>query len=223
MNEAELTLSDSSHYLSICTPIKRRYSAKQDVRYHTKRPQIALFAILVAQDFRCNIIRCPYLFFQFLLGVKFLGGSKVDEFNLIEFLACFEQNIFWFEVSVHDVHVVAVRNCRQHLFHKNCGVFLREMPPLGDFIEQFTSLNVFLHYVKTLGVLIVLVNLDDVGVVNSFEDVYLVQHGCCFSFIHVLLFQNFHRSPFVSNAVGAEPDLTESALTKNFADLVLVS
>jgi hypothetical protein len=69
---------------------------------------------------------------------------------------------------VHDVHVVAVGNGREHLLHQHSGVFLREMSPLLYFVEQLTSLDVFLHNIKALGVLEVLVNFDDVGVVDSF-------------------------------------------------------
>ncbi len=88
MREVELTLSDSPQDLSICAAIEGGDPAKQDKSNNAKRPQIAFFAVLVVKDFRRNIIGGPNLFFEFLLGVEFLGGSKIDEFDLVEFLAC---------------------------------------------------------------------------------------------------------------------------------------
>jgi hypothetical protein len=88
VNEVELTLSDSTHDLRICAPIEWRDSAKQDKSYYAERPQIALFAIIFAQHFWSNIIWGADLFFLTLLRVKFLSGSKVDDFDLVKFFAC---------------------------------------------------------------------------------------------------------------------------------------
>ena len=62
---------------------------------------------------------------------------------------------------------VAVSNAAQQLFHDDSGVFLAELTTIDNLVEELTTLDVISHDVETLFIFEVLVDLDDVGVIES--------------------------------------------------------
>lgn len=66
------------------------------------------------------------------------------------------------------------------------------------------------------------VELDDTGVADQFEDVYLSRHSFHISYVDYFLFHQYFDSYFLaSEGVGCEFDFTEGALTDSFAKQVV--
>ena len=121
---------------------------------------------------------------------------------------------------MHNVLRVAVSDATEKLLQKNGGVALSEGTTFDNLIEEFTTLNKLGNNVKTLGIFEVLVDLDNVGVVETAEDVNFVKHSGSFFFVHSVLAENFDSAFFTALTMRAETHFTESALTKDLADFI---
>lgn len=72
---------------------------------------------MLIQNLRCDIVGCSDLFAHFFFGVENLSSAEIDDFDLVKLLACFKQNVFWLQISVHNVVTVTVDDARKKLFH----------------------------------------------------------------------------------------------------------
>ena len=94
------------------------------------------------------------------------------------------------------------------MLHDLGCVLLCEALDLGDFVEEFSSLNVLCDEVKVAFVLVELEEPDDVGVVQLLQDLDLVCEALQVLLGDVLLPDDLHRSDL---AVGLQLDLLDLA------------
>lgn len=96
-----------------------------------------------------------------------LSSTKINNFNLVEHLVSLEQNVLRLQVAMDNAMTVAVANARKQLLKESSSVLLVKLTLVDDFVEKFTTLNVFRHNVEALLVLKVLKNFNNVGMIEG--------------------------------------------------------
>ena len=87
-----------------------------------------------------------------------------------------KKQIFWFEIPVNYIELMHVLNARNNLLVKLASFLLFKFCVLHYVIEKLPSTRVFHDEVELLGGLDDLIELNDVGVTNHFQDVDLPRH-----------------------------------------------
>ena len=85
-----------------------------------------------------------------------------------------EEDVFGFEITVHDATLVRVRNAFQDRAKENCSFGLRELAMLLQIIYQITSFEQLHNHVEGVVSLVDLMELDNVGVIHRSHDFDLV-------------------------------------------------
>ena len=83
-------------------------TTEKNVTDDSATPDIALSAVVLVENLRCNVVRSSELLIERLVWVIHKRGAEVDDLDLVEFLVLFEQDVLWFQVSVYDVVLMAV-------------------------------------------------------------------------------------------------------------------
>ena len=91
--EAELSFTDLLHDILVGLSVERRHTRKQDVCDDTTGPDIALFVVVLVENFGGNVVRCAELFVKVSVGVVDERGAEINNLNLIELLVLLEQNV----------------------------------------------------------------------------------------------------------------------------------
>ena len=98
--EGKSTSTDFLHDFLVALAVEWRLTTQQDVANYPTTPDIALFSVVLVQNFRCNIVWGAELFIQLLVWVIDKRGSKVNNLDLIEFLVLFKQDVLGLQISV---------------------------------------------------------------------------------------------------------------------------
>ena len=115
--EGKSTSTDFLHDFLVALAVEWRLTTQQDVANYPTTPDIALFSVVLVQNFRCNIVWGAELFIQLLVWVIDKRGSKVNNLDLIELFVLLKQDILWLEISVDNLVLMAVVDTGKYLFH----------------------------------------------------------------------------------------------------------
>jgi len=118
---------------------------------------------------------------------------------------------------------MAVVDAGENLFDEHSSVFLAEFSAGKNLVKELTTLTNLGDNIISFLILEELVHLDDVGVINSLENVDLVEEHSLFIFVHMRLAQDLDSSLSTGVSMYAESDLTESTFAKDFTDSVEVT
>lgn len=133
--ESESAFGDLFHNFLVCLARKRRIPAEKDVEDDSTGPDITFFIVFSLEYFRCNVIGRAKSLAEFLIGVELPGGTEIDDFQGGRFFLGLIDEIFWFEVSMNDFLLVAVKNGGKHLLHDLCSLDFGEGSFLLDLIK----------------------------------------------------------------------------------------
>jgi hypothetical protein len=107
LNKRESTLKfyilreDSFHDFRLTRTSKWRFFEKHHIKDNSCCPQIAFFIIFFAENLRSDIVGSPNTISENFVGFLLHCNSEVNELDRASFL--FEQNIFWFNITMNDV------------------------------------------------------------------------------------------------------------------------
>ena len=85
-------------------------TTEKNVANNSTTPDIALSSVVLVEDLRGNVVWSSKFLIKGLVRVIDEGGSKVNDLDLVKLLVLFEKDVLWFQVSVHDVILMAVVN-----------------------------------------------------------------------------------------------------------------
>lgn len=98
------------HDFLIALAIEWRNSTEKNVADNSATPYIAFSAVVLVENFWCDVIRCSKLFIELLVWIIDKGSSEVNDLDLVELFVLLEKDILWFQVSVHNIVLMAVIN-----------------------------------------------------------------------------------------------------------------
>jgi hypothetical protein len=84
--ERELSFFDFLEDVGVMRSIERRVAAQQNEHDYSYAPHIALLIVIALQHFRSYIVRCSISLVHIFFFGKHLGGSKVNDFDVIVLL-----------------------------------------------------------------------------------------------------------------------------------------
>lgn len=131
-------------------------------------PYVAFAIITQFQNFWGDVIRRAYLLSQISL-IEPACGFEIDDFNLIDPLCIFNENVFGFNVSVNNFVIVEIVDTAQYLPDNNSCVLFNKLAPLLHLVKEVTAETMSNNQIQALFILVVLVKLDNVGMVLQFE------------------------------------------------------
>merc|ERR1712166_622814 len=114
-----------------------------------------------------------------------------------------------------DVDGVAVVDATKDLLDEKGSVPLREFTTGEDLFEELSSLADPLDDVVSLVVLEELEHLYDIGMIQLFENVDLIEEHAAFIFVHVALLQDLNGSLGGCVTVDTHSDFTECSLSED--------
>jgi hypothetical protein len=150
------------------------------------------------------------------------ASAEVDNFDVIVAILAVEENVFRFEIAVHNVFLVAVVHARHYLFHEDASIGLVETSLFTNDVEEFAALANLGYDVKPLFIGKELVHLNDVGVINLFQNSDLVFHLVNLVFLHGIFLHDFDRALDSRFPVHNNSDFSKSARSKHLANPVEV-
>lgn len=160
---------------------------------------------------------------HFSRWIKSLRCSKIDHLDHCIVRFGIEEEVFRFEIAMHDFHRVAVGYGRQHLLHDHSRISLAVIRPFDDLVKQFTTTAVFCDNEVALGILIDLEETHDVGMIHIFQNLDLLKEPSFFFALEEALLDDLYSSFSPGFSVGAEADLTECPGSKDFSNQVIIS
>lgn len=195
--------------------------------YDSTGPGIALGWVNSRKDLRGEVNQCTYVLpiLKVLLLVKD-RQSEIDDFDedlirmrvLIDFLI--EDNVFWFEISMNNTHLVYVidtcHNLPQDLFFEVLG----EMAVVHAWFQGSSS-AVIEYKIKSLLIFEGFVHFDDVWMVQFSMDINF--HPNLHPIVeNIDFFDNFNSSFSLSGKVNASKDSSKGSSPYSFFDVVFL-
>jgi hypothetical protein len=119
----------------VSSSVERRYARKYNIGNDAHGPNITLRAIVFSKNLRSNIIRSTQFFVEFFTFIVNERGTEVYNFYLIEFLGLFQKDVFWFEVTMDNMILVAVVYTRKYLFYQHRCIIFSELSSGYNLIE----------------------------------------------------------------------------------------
>lgn len=104
----EFSNFDFLYYLIIISSVEGRIATKQNVQDNPDTPEITLLVVFVIKYFWGNIVRSAKFLVHFLTWVEDTRSSKIDDCDLGVFLISAHENIFWLEIPVYNLSLVAI-------------------------------------------------------------------------------------------------------------------
>lgn len=117
---------------------------------------------------------------------------------------------------MHNVVEVAIVDARKDLFHQLCCVFLGEVTFIDYEIEELASFADFCYDIVPFLIFKEFIYFDNVGVIEVFQIIDLVEEHQTFFLLHLRLPQDFDSSLDPRNFVHAYPYLSERASSQYF-------
>ena len=118
---------------------------------------------------------------------------------------------------------VAVGDCREYLFQNDGSVAFVEPAPVDNFSEKFASLHVVRNDVEPVGIIEVLVDLDNVGVVNFSQNAYFVEHSQLVRRGNLIFLEDLDGPFLFAFSVGALTHFAVGPLAQDLAYFVIAS
>jgi len=110
------------------------------------------------------------------------GDTEVYQFYASAF--SLEKDVLRFDISVHDVLGMYVRQCFQKLPGDSCCLLQGDLS-LGDSFEKFAALAKLHDEHVVVLVIVDLVQFRQVGVVKRLKDSHLIEESLCLLRIHI--------------------------------------
>ena len=86
--------------------------------------------VVLVEDLGSDVIRGAELLIKVTVWVVDKGGTEVNDLDLVEFFVLLKQDVFWLQVTVNNVGLMAVIYAGQDLFHQNSSIALTELATL---------------------------------------------------------------------------------------------
>ena len=163
--EVERALAHLLHDILVGLPIERGHSREKNICDDTTGPNVALLVVVFVEDLGGDVVRRAELLVEVTVGVVDERGAEVDDLDLVKLFVLLEQDVLRFQVTMHDVGLVAVVDAGEDLFHEDSSIALAELTTLEDLIEKLTTFADLGDQVIALLILEELVHLDDVRVI----------------------------------------------------------
>lgn len=162
--------SDDFFVQFICVGVfEREVAAQHGIQNDSARPNVCIKALIffACDHLRSGIARRATGSFEFFSGFILIGEPKVYNFDVFVMI---EEQILWFEISVYDSVFVDVLHTCNDLLHEPDGFGFIEPLPFDDVVEEFTAFSILHDEVDVGFGFDDLVELDDVGMAEYFED-----------------------------------------------------
>lgn len=179
--------SNLLHDLFFILSIKWRVSAKHNVKNYSTRPYVTLLIVFSLNYFRCEVIWRSNQSFHFLARIKLSSCPEVNNFECFAFYVI--QHILRFDVSVHYIFFVHVKNGWQDLLHDLRCLFLWKYFIFFYSMKKVTSLTKLHDKYKLFFPLKNFKQFDDVWMIKFHGQSYLskkllfalffLENGCC--------------------------------------------
>jgi hypothetical protein len=156
--------------LGVRVSLKRRVSTKEHIKDDTKTPHVTFLPILALQHFRGHVVGSSNNGVHlFSLGHSLvpLREAEVDQLHLRQFRLVSHQVVFGLQIPVDDLLIMQVFHGAEHLGHQGGSVVLVEFGISNDAIKKFTTRAILHDDVDVAVIHEGLVELDDVGVVDT--------------------------------------------------------
>ena len=150
--------------------------------------------VVLVEDLGGDVVRSAELLVEVTVGVVDEGRAEVDDLDLVELFVLLEQDVLRLQVTMHDISLVAVVDAGEDLFHEDSSIALAELTTLEDLVEELTTFADLSNQVIALLILEELVHLDDVRVIDFFENIDLIEKHSLLVVVHVALTQDFDRA-----------------------------
>jgi hypothetical protein len=66
-------------------------------------------------------------------------GSEVNYLYLIEVLVLLEEDVLGFEISMHNLVLMAVVNAGKNLLYKNCSIFFGKLSSCDNLVKKLSA------------------------------------------------------------------------------------
>lgn len=122
---------------------------------------------------------------------------------------------------MQDLEVVEVLEGRQQLSSNTPEDGITQGVAVDEF-QEGTPLAELSHHIIVVLVLVHVVQLDDIGVVESLEQVHFIKEVCLILFTHVFLFEYFYGPDILANLLEGLEDLSKRSLPNTVQKRVVV-
>lgn len=168
-------------------PIEGRAPTQQDIQNNSACPIVHFFPVFAINHLRSKIHGGALGLVLELLLLEDLRNSKVNQLDALNVVLLFKQDILGFQVTMADVVVVEVGDGWKYLAHYDGSLSLCDELLFDNQVEELTALAHLSHQVDGLLGLVHLVELDDVGMIQFLQQLYL---GCKHLLVHDVLLGN---------------------------------
>ena len=127
--------------LLIVVTVEGRVSAEQNVKHAACRPHVAGDVVVAGEHLRGDVVgcACARLHTMQLAALHDLRETEVDNLKISIGIRAHKQEVLGLEISVHDVHRVAIVQGLQDLFEDLGSHLLAKEFFLDNPIEKFTA------------------------------------------------------------------------------------
>mmetsp|Transcript_3384 Transcript_3384/g.8423 ORF Transcript_3384/g.8423 Transcript_3384/m.8423 type:complete len:228 (-) Transcript_3384:14-697(-) len=142
-------LAVSDRVFSISTS-KRHVANQQDECDDAQAPHVALVRIaLLCKYLWSKIGERPTRQRHFRVGRPYFAEAEINKLQLVAVLLLI-QEVLQLQVSMHNMMSVNIVYCQQHLPHCICSILFIELSPLGDSIEELSTLHALHNQVQSI-------------------------------------------------------------------------
>jgi len=219
--EVVLSVFDLLRNYGIVLAFEWRGACEQNVKNYAHGPHVTFLIVpLSAQNLGSHVKGSSENLVHASLRIKFLCGSKINDFNFAVFL---QYDVFRLQVSMHDVPLVAVSKREEDLPHNVGCVGFGKALTLDDLVEELAAFAQFSDEVELSIVLEDFLQLHNVRVVNLRQKLYLIhKHFELFLRLEPGFFNLLDRADGAILNVPCAVDYSEGTLTNSLNDLVVI-
>lgn len=133
------------NYFRFGSPWKWNFSWKHNVKNNSHRPYINFLIIMLQKYFRRYIIRRTTHCDHMSESAKVFWQSKIYHFDTCQIIFFIKHEIFWFNISVRNLSLMQILECRKYLFHNICCNFFRKILFINNKLKELSSIAIFKH------------------------------------------------------------------------------
>jgi len=166
--EFKLAATDTGIDVRIGLAVEGSLPGEHHVGDDADGPDVALFVVVGIEHLGCDIERCAEDLLKTTLALLVVrdGRSKVNDLHFVEVHVRLEEDILGLQISVYDSLSMAVVNAGEHGLDQDTSSALLEFSRLDDGVEELTAGADLLHEAVVSGLVVELVEADNVGMVH---------------------------------------------------------
>ena len=139
----EVKISSGNHlqdFLIVVT-VEGRVTTEENVEHAASRPHVTRHVVVARQHLGRDVVGSARTSLHSLqsAAVHNLREAEVDDLEISFGIFAYKEEVLWLEISVDDVHGVAVVESLQDLLEDSSSHILAEELRLDDAVEEFTS------------------------------------------------------------------------------------